>query len=167
MSPWVDPSTHTTGYKITSSDWNQHTNNFLFLAELGYAEFTSTVTSAGNTVGTATQIVSLGAITYEAVPIMIEFSCARTSPASANSTYFVLRDGTTVLGTIAEFQAGSLGQPVKAQRRLTPTAASHTYNVAFWVVTTGTATATAGTGGAAGDSTARMPGWIRATAIPT
>jgi hypothetical protein len=163
--PWVNPSTHTTGYKVTSANWNQFATNFQFLAELGYAEFTSPVAVTATTVATATQIVTLGAITYENVPVLIEFFTPKFA-TNVPRAFAVLRDGTTVLGTIID-QNATIGVSAYVAHRRTPTAGSHSYNIAVWNNAAGTTNVNGGTGGAAGDSTTYLPGWIRATAIPT
>jgi hypothetical protein len=79
----------------------------------------------------------------------------------------ILRDGTTVLGTITQLPASSNNVAVQRAVRITPTAGSHTYNVAAWNSGAATATFLAGTGGTAGDNTTYLPGWIRAYTIPT
>jgi hypothetical protein len=163
--PWVDPASRATGYKVTASNWDDFVANFNYLAEIGYAEVTSPVTVTVTTVGTATQAVTLGSITYEAVPTLLEFHCPRVS-VGANTLNVILRDGTTVLGTLATFATGAAGF-LYAARRLTPTAAAHSYNVACWNGAAATATLNAGTGGVAGDSTTFLPMWIRATRLPT
>lgn len=164
--PWVDPATRATGYKVTASNWNDYANNFNYLAEIGYAEITSGASSSATTVGTAVQVVTLGAITYEAVPTLIEFYTPRLTPA-ANTTYLILRDGTTVIGVMGDAAAAANPFPVYAAHRFTPTAASHSYNIAMWLGGAGTATVNAGSGGTAGDATARFPAWMRATRLPT
>jgi len=162
---WTNPATRASNYKVTASNWNELVNNSLFLAEIGYQEFTSTVSSTATTVGTAVQIVSLGAITYTNNPIMLEFFTERVN-SGATTAYGILRDGTTVLGTWLEMPP-TTQQSVYIVRRLTPTAASHSYNVACWNVGAATTSFNAGTGGAAGDTTTRLPGFIRATNLPT
>lgn len=155
-----------TNYDVLAVDWNNLIDNLNFLAEVAYTEFTATVTAAGTTVSTASQIVSAGAVTYQNAPHLIEFYCPRVNPSASGTTYLVLRDGTTILGAIGDFSAGGSSSPVYVARRLTPTAASHSYNIASWVVS-GSASYNAGSGGSAGDSTARLPGFIRVTRIPT
>lgn len=165
--PYHDPITNrATGYKITATDWNNIGDNFEYLAELGYVEFTSNVSVTVTTVGSATQIVGLSAVTYENAPVLIEFFCVRAN-AGANSCNLILRDSTTVLGTVTQLPASSSNAPIYACRRLTPTAGSHTYNVAAWNSGAATATFLAGTGGTAGDNSTYLPGWIRATPIAT
>lgn len=154
-----------TGETVTAAQLNALGNNHRFQAEVGYQEKTTDVSVTATTVGTANEIVTLGAITYDAVPHLIEFWGPRADQA-ASVCNVILRDGTTVLGTLTRLVA-SQNQPVLyLARRLTPTAASHTYNVAAWVGS-GTWTFQAGTGGTAGDSTTDLPIWIRATRIPT
>ena len=164
--PWTDPSTHATNYKVTAADWNALVNNMLFLAEVAYNEFTSDVSVTATTVGAANQIVSAGAVTYEAVPHMIEFFAPRwTAPAQLCN--LILCDGSTVLGTLTQFIASQNHPDPYVSRRLTPTAASHTYNVKAWLGGSGTGTMKAGTGGTAGDGTSFLPGYIRVTRVPT
>lgn len=163
--PWTAITTRSTGYLFTASNFNDVANDLNFLAEINYTEFTSNVTVNATTVGTANQVVSSGAITYEAVPTMIEFYAPRyTGPASAS--FFILRDGSTVLGTLAGPAISSTVHPFYAAARRTPTAASHTYNVAAWV-SSGSGTVLAGAGGTAGDQTTYLPGFIRVTRLPT
>lgn len=164
--PWVNPATRSTGYSVTAANWNEVANDLGFLAEVNYTEFTSDVSITATTVGTANQVVSAGAITYEAVPHMLEFWCARyTGPAQV--TNVILRDGSTVIGTVANVQASGVATPFYVAIRRTPTAASHTYNFAAWLGGAATGTFKAGSGGAAGDGSTFMPGWIRVTRIPT
>ena len=164
--PWSDPATRSSGYTVTATNWNEFANNFNFLAEVAYAEFTSDVSVTATTVGTANQIVSSGAITYEAVPHIIEFYCSRATNAAVVN-HLILRDGTTVLGTLLSNAASANIAGIYARRRLTPTAASHTYNVASWNAAAGTWTYQAGTGGATGDTTTFFPGFIRIHRVPT
>jgi hypothetical protein len=163
--PWSNPATRSTGYLVTATNWNELANDLSFLAQVAYVEFTANVTLSATAVGSANQIVSAGAITYEAVPHYIEFGCGRIT-AAAGATNLILRDGTTVLGTLAQLAASSTNHPVHRAVQLTPTAASHTYNVAGWVAS-GSGTVLAGTGGAAGDQTTYLPGFIRVSRVPT
>lgn len=158
--------TRATTYDVLASDYNVFVNNFNFLAEIGYAEITANVASSATTVGTAVQVVSLGAITYQNAPTLFEFACPRLNASAANTTFLILRDGTTVIGTLADPAATTVQSPVYISRRITPTAASHSYNVALWNVS-GTSTVLANAGGAAGDATALFPAWMRASRIPS
>jgi len=159
-------STRATTYDVLASDWNALIDNSNFLAEVNYTEFTTDVSVTATTVGTANQIVSAGAITYQNAPHLIEFYCPQATQAAVQN-FLLLRDGTTVLGTISRFAASASAAPVYVQRRLTPSAGSHTYNIASWNAAAGTWTYQAGTGGTAGDSTTDLPGFIRVTRIPT
>lgn len=163
--PWHNVATRTTNYKVTSSNWNELADNFDFLAEVGYAEFTATASVTATSVGTATQIVTLGAIVLEAVPHRVEFFCPRLT-AGVAQMFINLRDGATVLGTLGEMPASG-ACPIYLCRDYTPTAASHTLNVSAWNNSAATSSFLAGTGGTAGDATARLPGFIRLTRIPT
>lgn len=165
--PWTSAVTRTTGYGVTAAVWNsEHVDNMNFLKEVAYTQFTGNVSSTAITVGTAGQFVSAGAITYEDVPHLIEFYCPRFAIGAAGA-YIILRDGTTVLGVLDWIEASAKRHAVYVARRLTPTAASHTYNIAAWLQAAGTITAEAGSGGAAGDNTAELPGFLRITRIPT
>lgn len=163
--PWSIPSTRSTDYKVTATNWNELANDFAFLAEVGRVAFTANVTISGTAVGTANQIVSLGAITYEAVPHLVEFFAPRYA-AAAGVTNFIIRDGTTVLGTLTQAPATNAVPGLFFSFPVTPTAASHTYNVAAWVAS-GSGTVQAGTGGTAGDASTFVNGYIRAIRIPT
>lgn len=164
--PWTNPATRSTGYLVTSTNWNELVNNSLFLAEVNYTSFTADVSITATTAATANQIVSSGAITYEAVPHMIYFWAARyTAPAQA--TTFLIRDGTTILGTLTQTVASQNQMPFPLEYRVTPTAASHTYNVAAYNAAASTGTVKAGSGGAAGDATTFVPGFIRIVRVPT
>jgi len=124
----------------------------VFLKRLAYVEFTSDVSVTATTAATANQVVSAGAVTYEAAPIEIEFWTARYT-APAQQTWLLLRDGTTILGTFGNVQASDAEPGMTLKRSITPTAASHTYNVAAYLGGAGTGTFKAGTGGSAGDGT--------------
>lgn len=164
--PWNIPATRSTGYLVTAANWNEVANDLAYLAEVAYTEFTSDVSITATTAATANQIVSAGAITYEAVPHMIEFWTARYA-GPAQQTWFLLRDGTTIIGTLANVQASDVEPSFSIPKRIVPTAASHTYNVAAYLAGAGTGTLKAGAGGTAGDGTTYLPGYIRITRIPT
>jgi len=165
--PWTTATTRATNYNVTAAVWNaEHVDNMNFLKEVNYTEYTATVSVTATTEGTANQIVSSGAITYEAVPHMIEFFSPRVTPvASGVVLRFVLEDSTTVIGHIGRVELNATGTsavPVFLARRLTPTAASHTYNVRAYTAS-GTASVEAGAGGAG----ILLPGFIRIFRVPT
>lgn len=165
--PWNSSlSTRSAGFSVTATEWNKLINNLNFLAEVNYTAYTADVSVTATAVGSANQIVSSGAITYEAVPHMIEFYCPAYN-APAQETRIIVRDGTTVIGTLGRVGASAATAPLPLACRVTPTAASHTYNIAAWLGGAGTGTMNAGTGGTAGDATTDLAGFIRITRIPT
>lgn len=162
--PWTTTTTRSTGFTMTAAVWNAEVvSNMQYLQRVGYTAFTADVNATATTVGTANQIVTAGAITFEAVPHRIEFQLPRIDVGTA-SVNVIIRDGSTVLGTLANIPANATVAPAPfAAFYVTPTAASHTYNVAAWVASASTTTFRAGTGGVAGDSTTRIGGFIRIT----
>ena len=165
--PWTTTTTRSSGFTVTAAVWNSElVDNMTFLKEVNYTAYMGDVTINTTTVGTAVQIVSAGAITYENVPHLIEFYCpAYNGPAQ--ETRFIIRDGTTVIGTLARVAASAPTVPIMLGYRVTPTAASHTYNIAAWLGGAGSGTVNAGTGGTAGDATTDLAGFIRITRVPT
>jgi hypothetical protein len=151
---------------VTAAYLNQLGNSLRFLREVNYSEFTADVNVTATTVGSANQIITSGAITYENVPHLIEFFCPNVTSVGAD-LYVILRDSTTVLGTINILLAGSGGHGIYAARRLTPSAASHTFNVAGWLGSADTVVIEAGSGGTAGNDTTPFPGFIRIRRVPT
>lgn len=153
---------------VDVAELNALNNSLRFLKEVAYVEFTSDVSVTATTEATGNSVVSAGAITFEAVPHMIEFFAPGARPdnaAAGRVLHLILYDSTTALGELAAPQtpaAANDNQPVFLARRLTPTAASHTYNVKAWV-STGTGLVQAGAGGTG----TKLPGFIRAVRIPT
>lgn len=114
--------------------------------EIGYAQITADQTIS-DTTSPGDPVVSLGAITFDGTPVMIEFFCVVDTGATDNSeVFFELFDDTTNLIRIANVMtrvAESQRFTVFAKYRLTPTAASHTYNIkAVRVASNGTIKAT-------------------------
>lgn len=130
------------------------------VTELAYNEITGNVSISATTGPTANTVVTASAVTFDgATPVMIEFYTPDLVEGS-NSITVVLYDGSTELGWL-DFQnapggSGQIGKTVK--RRLTPSAASHTYSIRAYV-DAGTGTVDAGAG-AAGQF---MPAFIRIT----
>lgn len=131
------------------------------VSDIAYVEFTNSValTTA------VADVVSSGAISYAATPIWIEFFAPRVifPNGAAGIIHLELWDGATELGRLGEigFNAWGSGnlQPVTntyAARKLTPTAASHTYKVRA-KMSASTGTIAAGAGGAG----VLLPGYIR------
>lgn len=165
---WTPPTFDdiATSEVVTASYLNSLGNSLRFISRVGYATATSDVSITATTVGTANQIISLGAITYENVPHLFEFYCPRVT-ASTGGLNVILRDSTTVLGTWANAPASTPISGFYMAREFTPSAASHTYNVAAWLAAAGTWNFEAGSGGTAGDSTTFLEIWMRATRVPT
>lgn len=164
---WTTAVTRATSYGVTAAVWNsEHVDNMNFLKEVAYSEFTSDYSTTATSEATATQIVTAGALTYEAVPHEIEFFApAGQGPANDVLFRFALFDGTTIVGNLGTVEGSSTSMRVpigKLSTRLTPTAASHTYNVKGWVGS-GTGTLFAGNGGTDNE----LPGFMRITRIPT
>jgi hypothetical protein len=164
---WTALRTWTTGELVTASMMNQQIrDNLGYLGDLAYVEYTANVSITATTEGTAQQIVTAPAITYAATPIMVEFYSPGISPDAGivgRTLILVLEDGTTPLGQIAAVSTPGTGAgiyPTYVVRKLTPTAASHTYNVRGYV-SAGTGTVRAGTGGAGN----YIQGFIRVTGI--
>jgi hypothetical protein len=136
-----------------------------FLKRVALVTYTGDVSITATTVGGANQIVSLGAITYTADPHYLEFYTPHYA-APNQATFFILRDVTTVIGTIGRTAVDEDG-PLYFKYPITPSAASHTYNIAAWNNAASTGTVNAGTGGTAGDATTDLNGWIAITKVPT
>ncbi len=127
--------------------------------EIGYAETTTNTTISGTNAATANTIVSLGAITYAAVPTIFTFSCAAVDVADTGGFRILLFDGSTAVNIVADIRViGNSWGGVTAMTRITPSAGSHTYSFrAFRGSSNGTVEAGTGTGGAL------IPASIRAT----
>jgi hypothetical protein len=165
---WTPPTLNqiATTNLVTAAYLNQLGNSLRFLKEVAYAEQATDVSVTATTVGTANQIVSSGAVTYEAVPHLIEFYCSKITSGTGGFN-MIVRDGTTVLGLILQATASTNVNPGYARFRVTPTAASHTYNIAAWLAAAGTWTVESGSGGAAGTLTESFPISITVKRIPT
>lgn len=147
-----------------SSEWVPTSLSLSYTGELFYDEFTSDVAVSTS----ITDVVSSGAQTYDGSEVMIEFFAVEyVGPAnSAGELILHLYDNTTDLGIIGRTGFTSWGSgnitpafgPIVAKRKLTPTAASHTYKVRA-VTGSSNGTIKAGAGGAS----TNMPGYIRIT----
>lgn len=132
--------------------------------EFDYAEFTSDVTVSATTEAGANTVVTGNAVTYDgATIVMIEFFSPHVDPqttAGAN-IWIVLYDGAASVGHwgLAQTPANATTRvPVYLRRRLTPSAASHTYSARAY-----RGTANGGIAAGAGGNGAVMPGFIRIT----
>lgn len=116
--------------------------------ELAFAEVTSDVTITSSDLANPTTIVSLGAVTYTAVPIVITFYVPTVAWATTDqAVIFTLNDGTTELcrwgdvrGDANETWSGTLSI------RFTPSAGSHTYLVGGYRGGASNVVVSAGTG---------------------
>jgi hypothetical protein len=150
---WTDPVNFAEPQIVDETDLNLMQDNIReSWHEVAYVEFTADVTSTA-VEATATDIVSSGALTYVANPIIIEFFTVEAfSPVTGAIN---LWDASTDLGRLTNAGAWGTG-PLHLVKRLTPTAASHTYKIRCWSAS-GTITVRAGAGGAG----VKMPGFIR------
>ena len=161
---WTDPASFSNLEVVTFTKLNTHLRDNMreLWHELAYVEFTSNVSVTATTEATANSIVSAGALTYVANPIFIEFECyAWAHDTAVGDLDLVLYDGSTSQGLLWEHKFATSGGAIgglRTARRLTPTAASHTYSIRGFT-NTGTATVSAGVGGVG----AAMPGFIRIT----
>lgn len=130
--------------------------------EFDYVEKTTDTSITATTEGTANTIVTANAVSYDgSTKIVIHFFCGRVEPPSGGYLWLVLYDGAGSIGQWDLSQSGSTGgRGQKAEYRLTPSNASHTYSVrAFVNAATGTAYAGAGGSGVG------MPAFIRQTKV--
>jgi hypothetical protein len=121
-------------------------------AELAYVQITAPKSVTSNVEATADLIVAAPAVVYDGVnPVLIEFFCPGVSPPTtlgATLSLWIFQDGTSIgRAAVTTPAASALYAPVHMVRRLTPTAASHTYAI-HGTSSTGTAgTVNAGPGG--------------------
>ena len=133
--------------------------------EFSYIEFTSAVSITATTEGTANTVVTSDAVTYDgSTAILIDFFSYTAGPPSGgnNTLQLWLYDGASSIGTLGQINitnaAAANLKSLRLARRLTPSAASHTYSVRG-SVNTGTGTVYAGAGGTGN----AVPGYIRIT----
>jgi len=127
--------------------------------ELSGVDITGTVAQAGNVEGTAATIATLSSITFDGSTVVtLEASLTDISMAGNNHLKFGFFDNGATLGEVARQVFDGNRSGIRISRRITPSAAAHTYSLRFWGdvnVTTGAA------GGGAGGSGAREPGFLR------
>lgn len=119
-------------------------------------EFTSAVNVTATTEATATTVVTSNALTFDgSTTIWVEFYSPYVTKGST-FTRLYLYDGTSI-GFIGHIDVTG-GAPFHVKRKLTPSAAVHTYSIRG-SVDAGTGVVQAGAGGVG----AYMPGFIRVT----
>jgi hypothetical protein len=154
---WTAPRTWTNGEIVTQTMLNTDVrdNGREYWHEVAYVEFTSSVTTTTGTEAAPVDVVSSGAITYVANPLIIEFFSPQYSIGN-NIGALNLWDDATDLGRLNHTNQ-NLTYAAHLVRRLTPSAASHTYKVRIWTTGGASTTAAAGAGGAG----VVLPGYIR------
>lgn len=167
---WTPPAFDdiTTSELVTAAYLNSLGNSLRFLKRVAYAEFTSVVNVTSTTDTAGDLIISTGAITYEAVPHLFHFSCARVVHATtAVITHLQLVDGSTeIMRVRSEARVtNALTTGVEVMFEYTPTAASHTFGIAGYQASAATTSYNAAAAG--GGSTADRPGFLRITRVPT
>lgn len=134
--------------------------------ELAYNEFTANVTATVVAEASAVSVIASSSVAYDgATPVVIEFFASQVSAATAAGSVTILSlwEDAVDLGWIGVIQqnvasTSALTVPVRAARRRTPSAASHTYTVKAHS-TTAAGVVVAGAGGAG----TNLPGYIRIT----
>lgn len=162
---YIDSTSHTL-YRTDSAGAQVAIEGSSAAVELDYVQITSNVSPTATTEGTANTVVTGSAIAYGgSTVVMLEFFSESVRPANtaAAACSLWLYDGSTSIGRIALVTnpaANTMGTPVHCFRRLTPSAATHTYSIRA-SVTSGTGLVSAGTG----VITAAPPAFIRITRV--
>jgi len=135
--------------------------------EFSYVEDTDGLSVTATSEATANTLVTAAEVTFDgSTVVVIEFFVPYSTPASdaaARSLSYWLYDGASSIGRMAVQvtpAAATDYKSVYAQRRLTPSAAAHTYSIRC-SVSAGTGTITSGVGG----SGAQVPAFIRITKV--
>jgi hypothetical protein len=128
----------------------------------------TSLTITATTAGTAQEFMTSGAINYLATRHLIECVIPRVDPGTTAADYIViaLYDGSTDLGRVGVVTtpaAGDMQVPVHVCRRLTPTAASHTYRIMAWKKAGSTGTVELACGGGGVDTV--MPAYLRISRV--
>jgi hypothetical protein len=117
-------------------------------AELAVAQITANVVITNLSAAGSQLVVAAPALVYDGRPVLIEFFSPNvlTPSVASGAIHLLVADGGTQVAEIALVAAVSqISTPVHARLRITPTAASHTYQVFAWV-SAGTGQVNAGTG---------------------
>lgn len=130
--------------------------------EYDYVEFTSDKTTTATTAAGASTVIAGNAVTYDgATAVWVEFFSPYGITVSGQLLSIELYDGASAIGTLCAIgvSGASVDGVLYARRKLTPTAAAHTYTAKAWNSGAGTGTVKAGAGG----SGVLYPGYIRIT----
>ena len=135
--------------------------------EFDYVSFTSAVTPTATSEATANTVVTGSAVAYDgSTAVWVEFFSESARPDTGGATrtlVFSLYDGSSSIGLLGGMTAGvaaDTGKPVLLRRRITPSAATHTYSIRAHV-SAGTGYVGAGAGGSGN----LVPGYIRITRV--
>lgn len=135
--------------------------------QFDYVEFTGAATSiTATTEATANTIVTANGVAFDgSTAVMIEFFAfaARPEGTAAAILSYYLYDGSSSIGRIGAHSTPASSNnyvPTILRRKLTPSAATHTYSIRA-ATSSGTGIVLAGAGGAAAD----VPGYIRITKV--
>jgi hypothetical protein len=150
---WVGPNAPT--WTPTAGDLWLDTDDVAVVpgSQLAYAEITAVVNITATTAATAQTIVSATA-TFDGSAVVVEFSSPQIqTPSSAASASLMINlwDGSTDLGYHGQLvtpAAFTTVVPGFVQRRIVPTAGSHTFSIRVWApIGTGSPSVGAGPGG--------------------
>ena len=135
--------------------------------EMDYVQITSAVAITATTEAGANTVVTGSAVTYDgSTTVMIDFFsyASYTDNVANGELYLYLYDGATSLGFIGVMRAETTNranQAICAHRRLTPSAAAHTYSIRASISAAGDGQVGAGAGGAGNG----VPAFIRITKV--
>lgn len=146
-STWVDGSGGGTPISAARLNNLEDGVDLALDRELDYTQITAAVSITATTAATANTIVTASAITFDGTTtVWVNFGC----PFMVRGTTYInvhLWDGSTDLGQIGYWAPSTGHAPAGMRRRITPSAASHTFSIrAFVDAGTGTIGADAGTG---------------------
>lgn len=152
---------------VRPSDWNaSHVLTGVPGEELDYVEKTTTTSITATTEATANTVVTGNSVAYDgSTAVMIEFFSPSIATQATTNVFVTcwLYDGSSSIGMIGRVRTvagNAFTSALTGMRRLTPSAASHTYSIRA-MTTSGTSSVEGGAGGTA----ANMPAFIRITRI--
>jgi hypothetical protein len=168
-NPTINAQSSVDGAVLTSDGANATAFELPPGYEFNYTQVTSNVNITATVEASANTLITAGAVVFDgSTTVLIEVFSQRidTSALTDNNQCILnLFDGGTDIGRIAQF--GSINgvdagiAPLYVARRITPSAASHTYSLRGWNTAASTCVMQAGVGGAA----TSMPAFIRITKV--